>query len=305
MNEEPSAAPPSTQHITRQFKSQTPNHATPHFHIGLAMLVTSAQSSPSSSATCFFTNCDHPALPGSSKCSLHKHRTKCMVDRCANQVYARSLCVRHGGKKKCRFEDCHLNARIGEFCSKHGGKSYKAICIHEGCTKQAHKRKKCVRHGGGRKCNVEGCDVHARRGGFCARHGRQFSNGNLAPTSPATTDDTQVLEKVVRLPLPHQDDRSYHPPTHSHYTPQYHSTSIPTSFPPHMTRLPPPRGLHSSSFPQVVELPPPRLLPPVKAEGGQLPGLGSFMHRAPPPPMMMIIPPVTSYIDRLPRYATN
>ncbi|RHY53102.1 hypothetical protein DYB38_002687 [Aphanomyces astaci] len=150
------------------------------------------------SPTCFFANCTHPAVPGSSKCSLHKHRTKCVVDQCANQVYARNLCVRHGGKKKCTYDECQLNARIGEYCSKHGGKSSKAICTHDGCTKQAHKRKKCVRHGGGRKCNVDGCDVHARRGGYCARHGRQATtsgDGRLTSWIPCTLTSNEPVQK--------------------------------------------------------------------------------------------------------------
>ncbi|CAK4083158.1 unnamed protein product [Aphanomyces euteiches] len=138
--------------------------------------------SSSSTATCFFNDCDNPVLPNSWKCVFHRHRARCLVSGCQNQVYARSLCVRHGGKKQCEFDGCNLNARLGNVCSKHGAGNIKKRCTHEGCTKQANARQKCVRHGGGRKCKVDGCSTHARSGGFCRRHSR--ASTDALPTSP-------------------------------------------------------------------------------------------------------------------------
>ncbi|ETW02197.1 hypothetical protein H310_05764 [Aphanomyces invadans] len=262
-------------------------------------------------AACFFANCDHPAVFGSSKCVLHKHRTKCVVDQCANQVYARNLCVRHGGKKKCTYEDCQLNARIGEFCSKHGGKSSKAICTHEGCTKQAHKRKKCVRHGGGRKCNVDGCDVHARRGGYCARHGRQAKNGNLV-SSPTSTESSkppqapavpiQCPPRLTRLaldPLPRLGITPRHafPPYNTAYrsSPSAATTLLPFMHPPqhrHYEMIETALRRDHEPFAPPYALPPP---PAPSSASVRLPALG-FIQRGPPPTMAPVAyGPLSSY----------
>ncbi|KAF0720475.1 Aste57867_268 [Aphanomyces stellatus] len=121
---------------------------------------------------CFFNDCDNLTVPGSWKCDFHKNRSRCLVDACQNQVYARNLCVRHGGKRRCEAEGCGRNVRIGSFCSNHGAGSSKKLCTEDGCKNVAHKRHKCVRHGGGRQCKVNGCKTHARSGGYCCRHSR-------------------------------------------------------------------------------------------------------------------------------------
>ncbi|KAF0700982.1 Aste57867_8428 [Aphanomyces stellatus] len=141
------------------------------------------------SSTCYFNDCDKNVLPNSWKCLFHRHRARCLVDSCQNQVYARSLCVRHGGKKQCAFEGCKLNARLGNVCSKHGAGNIKKRCVHDGCTKQANARQKCVRHGGGRKCKIEGCSTHARSGGFCRRHSR-----TMLQTTHEESQDDMVLK---------------------------------------------------------------------------------------------------------------
>ncbi|KAF0720472.1 Aste57867_265 [Aphanomyces stellatus] len=123
-------------------------------------------------ATCFFNDCDNMSILGSWKCDFHKNRSRCLVDACQNQVYARHLCVRHGGKRRCEAEDCDRNVRIGNLCTFHGTGPHKKLCIEDGCKNVAHKRHKCVRHGGGRQCKVDGCKTHARSGGFCCRHSR-------------------------------------------------------------------------------------------------------------------------------------
>ncbi|KAL4145136.1 hypothetical protein PRNP1_012809 [Phytophthora ramorum] len=119
---------------------------------------------------CRFNDCDNLAVDGTSKCAFHKNRRQCCVENCTNQVYARKLCVRHGGKKQCQADSCEAHARGGGFCLQHGGFVVKRFCIVEGCSKQAHARQKCVRHGGGRRCKVDGCMQHARAGGLCNRH---------------------------------------------------------------------------------------------------------------------------------------
>ncbi|KAF0720476.1 Aste57867_269 [Aphanomyces stellatus] len=124
------------------------------------------------SSICFFNDCDNPIVPGSWKCEFHKNRSRCLVDACQNQVYARNLCVRHGGKRRCEANGCDRNVRIGTFCSTHGIGAAKKLCTEDGCTNVAHKRHKCVRHGGGRKCRADGCPTHARSGGYCCRHTR-------------------------------------------------------------------------------------------------------------------------------------
>lgn len=119
---------------------------------------------------CRFNDCDNHAVDGTSKCAFHKNRRQCCVANCTNQVYARKLCVRHGGKKQCQADACDAHARGGGFCLQHGGFVVKRFCIVEGCSKQAHARQKCVRHGGGRRCKVDACMQHARAGGLCNRH---------------------------------------------------------------------------------------------------------------------------------------
>ncbi|KAF0719052.1 Aste57867_1313 [Aphanomyces stellatus] len=119
---------------------------------------------------CIFKDCPAWALPNSSKCDFHKNRKQCSMPHCANQVYARGVCVRHGGKRRCQFPDCVITAKGGDFCARHGGNSSRRLCSVDGCSKQAHARRLCVRHGGGRRCSQLGCSMHARVGGYCHRH---------------------------------------------------------------------------------------------------------------------------------------
>ncbi|KAH9106446.1 hypothetical protein LEN26_012759 [Aphanomyces euteiches] len=154
----------------------------------------------SGATTCYFNDCNNQVLPGSWKCIFHRHRARCLMDNCQNQVYARNLCVRHGGKKQCEFAGCTLNARLGNVCSKHGAGDMKKRCTHEGCTKQAHERQKCVRHGGGRKCKMHGCQTHARSGGFCSRHSRLFLLEQ--------TNHNSSTRSIPREPAPCEVDKS-------------------------------------------------------------------------------------------------
>ncbi|RHY94329.1 hypothetical protein DYB35_011663 [Aphanomyces astaci] len=125
--------------------------------------------------SCFFNDChlDTDTNDSSSwKCAFHKHRSRCLVSDCHNQVYARNLCVRHGGKRACVAPGCSANARVGNLCSKHATPATKKLCMVDGCTKQAHARYKCVRHGGGSQCKAMGCISNSRSNGMCSRHAK-------------------------------------------------------------------------------------------------------------------------------------
>ncbi|KAF0699729.1 Aste57867_9720 [Aphanomyces stellatus] len=123
-------------------------------------------------AFCVFNGCDRVVATEAQKCAFHSHRSLCRIVDCTNQVYARGLCVRHGGKKQCQMDGCQLYCRVGKFCAGHGPSWAVRLCSEAGCTKQAHARGKCVRHGGGRQCKTRGCVAHARVGAFCGRHQR-------------------------------------------------------------------------------------------------------------------------------------
>ncbi|OQS04952.1 hypothetical protein THRCLA_20750 [Thraustotheca clavata] len=135
----------------------------------------------------------NPALRDNSKCEFHKHRLKCLHDGCHNQVYARRLCVRHGGKKLCSHSNCERNARLGEFCSLHGAVTHKRHCNELGCTKMAHARGKCVRHGGGRQCSQPGCISHARHKGYCSRHSTMIKPPELIKLPATPTINHEIL----------------------------------------------------------------------------------------------------------------
>ncbi|KAF0727097.1 hypothetical protein Ae201684P_015787 [Aphanomyces euteiches] len=134
--------------------------------------------------TCVFPTCHNAVTPGSSKCSLHKRRSRCSVPSCPNQVYARQVCVRHGAKPACNTPNCNRNARSGGFCSRHAPSTARK-CNEEGCSNVAHQRGKCVRNGGRRQCIVDGCQTHARKGGYCCRHGHnKIETTHMALVTP-------------------------------------------------------------------------------------------------------------------------
>ncbi|KAF0738548.1 hypothetical protein Ae201684P_019749 [Aphanomyces euteiches] len=151
--------------------------------------------------TCFFNDCESPVMPGSWKCLFHRRRSRCLVVDCANQVYARSLCVRHGGRRQCQHENCTMNQRVGNFCSRHAMAGLKRLCTEIGCTKQAHAKGKCVRHGGGRICKAPDCHMHARHGAFCSRHIPLHLLGSLAmPLSTKRLNQSELNSQLPMLP---------------------------------------------------------------------------------------------------------
>ncbi|KAF0696358.1 Aste57867_12882 [Aphanomyces stellatus] len=153
----------------------------------------------STTPLCFFHGCTNVRAANSPKCDAHKHRAKCTVADCFNQVYARNLCVRHGGKKQCAFDGCQGNARAGPFCCRHNTTaSKKRFCSAPGCSHVARAKGLCVSHGGGRKCEAGGCASYARDGGYCRRHRVQRSptpTPSFKIEEPACTPQSFKLEQ--------------------------------------------------------------------------------------------------------------
>ncbi|OQR86705.1 hypothetical protein ACHHYP_10249 [Achlya hypogyna] len=146
-------------------------------------------------AICFFDGCSNAPLPGKDKCHFHRYRTKCSVDDCFNQVYARRLCVSHGGKKLCAATDCNTPARVGDYCTKHTTKP-KATCTQAGCSNPAYVQGMCTRHGGGKPCSVDDCAMPARVGSFCWIHrNRVISEASMMPA--AAPDNCDALAHMV------------------------------------------------------------------------------------------------------------
>ncbi|KAF0697843.1 Aste57867_11497 [Aphanomyces stellatus] len=139
---------------------------------------------------CFFNDCSNPVDgPGAWKCQAHKHRNRCLVDSCTNQMYARNLCIRHGGKRQCGVESCNRNVRVGDLCSRHAVSVHtKLRCNEHACPNVARKHGKCVRHGGGKQCKVSTCHTHARKDGFCSRHASSSQPLILLSPPPSVLD---------------------------------------------------------------------------------------------------------------------
>ncbi|OQS00357.1 hypothetical protein THRCLA_05985 [Thraustotheca clavata] len=124
---------------------------------------------------CYFKDCHQPVQAGSWKCTYHRRRTRCLVEDCTNQVYARNLCVRHGGQKSCCVQGCCRNARQAGYCYRHSGDDSRRRCSSTGCMRKAILGGKCISHGGAKVCSVEGCASHVRKKGLCCRHYRLWA----------------------------------------------------------------------------------------------------------------------------------
>ncbi|ETV96986.1 hypothetical protein H310_09834 [Aphanomyces invadans] len=152
---------------------------------------------------CFFNGCYNPVLGDDWRCNFHRARSRCRVDGCSSQVYARRLCVKHGGKKQCQVDGCHRNVRLGTLCTRHAGPIIKKKCIEPGCVNLAHNVNKCVRHGGGRKCKFGECLTHARSGGYCCRHTRVVKELRVAAAASSCAiseddDDKSVVSDAIK-----------------------------------------------------------------------------------------------------------
>ncbi|KAH9108458.1 hypothetical protein LEN26_008154 [Aphanomyces euteiches] len=156
---------------------------------------------------CMFTECPHFAIEGSTKCMMHRNRTKCEEPNCPNQAYARGRCVRHGAKKNCAISKCQYNRRFGRYCSKHADETQKKRCDVQGCEKQPHARGRCVRHGGGRHCQAEGCRRHARVGVFCTKHVSNETN-QVPVGAPQTKPDWLDWAILKELILEYKEEAS-------------------------------------------------------------------------------------------------
>ncbi|KDO15829.1 hypothetical protein SPRG_18635, partial [Saprolegnia parasitica CBS 223.65] len=119
-------------------------------------------STMATSTPCLFDGCTNPSLPSRNKCHFHRYRSKCSVDDCFNQVYARRLCVSHGGKKLCKHPHCATPARIGDYCTKHTTRIPAACQFGGGCARPATAGGLCTLHGGGTPCAVDCCLMPAR-----------------------------------------------------------------------------------------------------------------------------------------------
>ncbi|KDO24580.1 hypothetical protein SPRG_10111 [Saprolegnia parasitica CBS 223.65] len=144
---------------------------------------------------CLFNGCSKPVVPSLDKCAFHRYRSKCKVDGCFNQVYARLLCVSHGGKKTCQSPGCASPVRIGDFCTKHTTRS-SITCSVDGCTQDtaAANQTTCPLHGGSSNCAVDDCVKPARMGKFCWHHrNRVLSKPMPQDALPCNDGDALIL----------------------------------------------------------------------------------------------------------------
>ncbi|KAF0696354.1 Aste57867_12878 [Aphanomyces stellatus] len=149
-----------------------------------------------SPSTCTFHGCANAPAFNSIKCTFHRHRAKCSVATCVNQVYARGYCVRHGGKRRCAVVGCDGNARAGPHCCKHSHDvAKKRLCGMDGCRHVARARGRCVSHGGGRECSIADCTQHVRRGGVCRRH--TSSSPTLASSEATMEEGFKILASTT------------------------------------------------------------------------------------------------------------
>ena len=113
--------------------------------------------------------------------SLPLHGSYMMENRCAvkscNEEIApdKRFCRKHS-TRACQHPGC-TKTRLGpQFCIRHGGGKR---CEVPGCNKGASGTigggaHFCIAHGGGRRCRIEGCQSTAKRGGLCSSHGGRY-----------------------------------------------------------------------------------------------------------------------------------
>jgi len=107
-------------------------------------------------------------------CSSHKGQWTCLEPGCNEKVRrARTKCSEHSVLKRCSIDDCESKAVSGRGifrrCIIHGGGRR---CRHSTCNTSALKGGFCSKHGGGRRCSVLNCEATARKGfSVCYKHG--------------------------------------------------------------------------------------------------------------------------------------
>ncbi|KAH9141090.1 hypothetical protein AeRB84_014720 [Aphanomyces euteiches] len=85
---------------------------------------------------------------------------------------------------KRRDANSMLEVESGVF--RYGGIAHKRYCSEPGCGKQAHANKKCIAHGGGRRCQVSGCTLLSRVGGYCQYH-----------TVDPAMENTETIDQLI------------------------------------------------------------------------------------------------------------
>ena len=103
-------------------------------------------------------------------------RMKCAVKSCSLEALIdKRFCRRHMSRA-CQYPNCTKTRLGAHFCIRHGGGKR---CQVEGCNKGASGTvgggaRFCIAHGGGRRCKIEGCNSTAKKGGVCSSHGGRY-----------------------------------------------------------------------------------------------------------------------------------
>ena len=101
---------------------------------------------------------------------------RCAVKTCSELVMPEKRFCRRHISRACHFAGCTKTRLGAEFCIRHGGGKR---CEVPGCAKGASGTvgggaRFCIAHGGGRRCRVEGCKSTAKRDGLCSSHGGRY-----------------------------------------------------------------------------------------------------------------------------------
>ena len=135
-------------------------------------------------------------------------RTNCAVKSCLDEVMTgKRFCQRHISRA-CQYADCSKTRLGPHFCIRHGGGKR---CQVDGCNKGASGTigggaKYCIAHGGGRRCRVNGCHSTAKRGGLCSAHGGRYEC-QIAGCK-------KTAHGPLRLCISHGGGRSHGPQSH-------------------------------------------------------------------------------------------
>ena len=80
---------------------------------------------------------------------------------------------KHHNFRKCIITNCFRKSKGGESkkCIRHGGGKK---CEIDGCNKSVQSKNRCKKHGGGRKCKYNGCNTNYFLLGYCRKHQPNF-----------------------------------------------------------------------------------------------------------------------------------
>lgn len=108
--------------------------------------------------------------------STPMHPSKCAVKSCDHETLMEKRFCRRHISRACHYPGC-TKTRLGpQYCIRHGGGKR---CEVPGCAKGASGTvgggaRFCIAHGGGRRCRVDGCTSTAKRDGLCSSHGGRY-----------------------------------------------------------------------------------------------------------------------------------